>query len=216
VGIIHPLGEWILQEACAAITRLNRELNAELVMSVNISGRQLGQTNFATKVENTIRQTGVATGHLKLELTETALMKHLAQPMETLGKLRQLGITLSVDDFGTGYSSLAYIQSLPLNYLKISRSFVSHILDSAESLAIVQAIRQLGHTLGMGIIAEGVETPAHLAHLQAMGCDLYQGYHFARPLPEDKALNFARAALELARTEPGQNTNGHLGANQRT
>ncbi|NCD24731.1 MAG: EAL domain-containing protein [Deltaproteobacteria bacterium] len=216
VGIIHPLGEWILQEACAAITRLNRELNAELVMSVNISGRQLGQTNFAAKVENTIRQTGVATGHLKLELTETALMKHLAQPMETLGKLRQLGITLSVDDFGTGYSSLAYIQSLALNYLKISRSFVSHILDSAESLAIVQAIRQLGHTLGMGVIAEGVETPAHLAHLQAMGCDLYQGYHFARPLPEDKALNFARAALELARTEPGQNTNGHLGANQRT
>lgn len=198
-GLIDALGEWVLQTACAATVRLNQELNAALTMSVNISGRQLGQTNFAAKVEAALKQTGVDPAQLKLEITETALMKQLARPLETLGKLRQMGIKLSVDDFGTGYSSLAYLQRLPLNYLKIDRSFVTQLHSSVESQAIVQAILQLGHTLGMRIIAEGVETSAHLDKLQALGCDLYQGYHFARPLPEAEATEFARAALHRTR-----------------
>ena len=198
-GLIDALGEWVLRTACEAIARLNRELDAELTMSVNISGRQLGQTNFAAKVEAALSQTGLDPKRLKLEITETALMKQLARPLETLGKLRQMGIKLSVDDFGTGYSSLAYLQRLPLDYLKIDRSFVTQLHASVESQAIVQAILQLGHTLGMRVIAEGVETTPHLDQLQALGCDLYQGYHFARPLPEAEALEFARATMNRER-----------------
>lgn len=193
-GVIHQLGEWVLLNACRTIAAWNMELGADLTISVNMSGRQFGQANIPGKILACLEETSIAPERLKLEITETSLMKHLARPLETLGQLRQMGVLLSVDDFGTGYSSLSYLQQLPLDYLKIDRSFVRVLASGTESMAIVQAIIQLGHTLGMRIIAEGVETAEHLELLQNLGCDLYQGYYFARPLPEADALTYARNA----------------------
>lgn len=194
-GAIHALGEWVLQEACTAMAGWNRALGLNLIMSVNISGRQFGQAHLPGKIQAALDQSGLAPSCLKLEITESSLMKHLNRPLEILGRLRQMGISLSVDDFGTGYSSLAYLQRLPLDYLKIDRSFVRDLHANAESEAIVRAVIQLGQTLGMEIIAEGVETAAHLEKLQTMGCGLYQGYYFARPLPAERAFEFIQQRL---------------------
>ena len=193
-GIIHALGEWVLLTACRTVAAWNRELGQDLTVAVNMSGRQFGQANITNRIQACLEEVAMPPAWLKLEITESSLMKHLARPQETLERLRQMGVSLSVDDFGTGYSSLSYLQRLPLDYLKVDRSFVRHLATSAESQAIVQAIVQLGHTLGMRIIAEGVETEEHLARLRDLGCDLYQGYFFARPLPEPAAREFILAA----------------------
>lgn len=129
-------------------------------------------------------------------------MKHLTRPQETLGRLREMGVALSVDDFGTGYSSLSYLQRLPLDFLKVDRSFVRELSTNPESEAIVQAIVQLGHTLGMRVIAEGVETAEHLRRLRELGCDLYQGYHFSRPLPEATARQFIINCEQMSPSAP--------------
>jgi len=189
-GIIHALGEWVLLTACRTMAAWNRELGLNLTISVNMSGRQFGQANITSRIQACLDQSGMPPAWLKLEITESSLMRHLARPQDTLSRLRQMGIALSVDDFGTGYSSLSYLQRLPLDYLKVDRSFVRLLSTNAESQAIVQAIIQLGHTLGMRIIAEGVETKEHLERLEELGCDLYQGYYFARPLPEATAREF--------------------------
>jgi diguanylate cyclase (GGDEF)-like protein len=189
-GVIHALGEWVMAEACRTIAAWNRELGLDLTVSVNMSGRQFGQANATSRIQACLDQIPMPPSWLKVEITESSLMKHLSRPQEILGRLREMGVSLSVDDFGTGYSSLAYLQRLPLDYLKIDRSFVRDLSTNSESEAIVQAIVQLGHTLGMRIIAEGVETQEHLHRLQELGCDLYQGYYFARPLPVDAALEF--------------------------
>ncbi len=191
-GVIHALGEWVMAQACRTIATWNRELDLDLTISVNMSGRQFGQANATSRIQTCLDQIPMPPRWLKIEITESSLMKHLSRPQETLGRLREMGVSLSVDDFGTGYSSLAYLQCLPLDYLKIDRSFVRDLSTNPESEAIVQAIVQLGHTLGMRIIAEGVETREHLCRLQEMGCDLYQGYHFATPLSADTALEFIR------------------------
>lgn len=189
-GTIHALGEWVMLNACRTMAAWNRELGLDLTISVNMSGRQFGQANVTSRIQACLDQCDMPPAWLKLEITESSLMKHLARPQETLGRLRQMDIALSVDDFGTGYSSLSYLQRLPLDYLKIDRSFVRFLTTNPESQAIVQAIVQLGHTLGMRIIAEGVETWEHLEQLRELGCDLYQGYYFARPLPEAAAREF--------------------------
>jgi EAL domain-containing protein (putative c-di-GMP-specific phosphodiesterase class I) len=181
-----------MAEACRTIAAWNRELGLDLTVSVNMSGLQFGQANATSRIQACLDQIPMPPRWLKVEITESSLMKHLSRPQEILGRLREMGVSLSVDDFGTGYSSLAYLQRLPLDYLKIDRSFVRDLSTNSESEAIVQAIVQLGHTLGMRIIAEGVETQEHLYRLQELGCDLYQGYHFARPLPVDTALEFIR------------------------
>lgn len=201
-GIIHALGDWVLNQACATMAAWNMETGENLTISVNISGRQFGLAHLPVKIQAALDQSGLPPACLKLEITESSLMKHLTRPQEILERLRQMGVSLSVDDFGTGYSSLAYLRRLPLDYLKIDRSFVRDLHANAESEAIVRAVIQLGQTLGMEIIAEGVETKDHLEKLRNMGCDLYQGFYIARPLSAEKALDFIRQTQPSCQKNP--------------
>jgi len=189
-GLVVTLGAWVLREACRqiAIWQDQREPgSAPLFMSVNLSTRQLADPNFVEVVREVLRETGVEPSWLKLELTESAVMDKAEQSILLLQELRALGVKLSIDDFGTGYSSLSYLHKLPIDSLKVDRSFVSAMHQSEENRAIVRIIMDLARLLGFDVIAEGIETSADANLLRALACDYGQGYHFARPLPPEEA-----------------------------
>ncbi|WP_223677816.1 putative bifunctional diguanylate cyclase/phosphodiesterase [Azospirillum agricola] len=189
-GLVVSLGTWVLREACRqiALWQDHREPgSAPLFMSVNLSTRQLSDPNFVEVVREVLRETGVEPSWLKLELTESAVMDKAEQSIRLLQDLRALGIKLSIDDFGTGYSSLSYLHKLPIDSLKVDRSFVSAMHQSEENRAIVRIIMDLARLLGFDVIAEGIETSADANLLRALACDYGQGYHFARPLPPEDA-----------------------------
>ena len=150
-------------------------------MCVNVSARQLADPAIVDLVEQAIATTGVTPATLCLEITESVLMEDLDHFAETLDQLKALGVALSVDDFGTGYSSLAYLRRLPADYLKIDKSFVDDLGTSEPAAAIVRTIVDLAHSLGLGVVAEGVETEVQAAELTRLGCDQAQGFLFARP-----------------------------------
>ena len=185
-GLVVSLGTWVLREACRQIAEWQdrREPgSAPLFMSVNLSTHQLSDPNFVQVVREVLRETGVEPSWIKLELTESAVMDKAEQSIRLLRDLRALGIKLSIDDFGTGYSSLSYLHKLPIDSLKVDRSFVSAMHQSEENRAIVRIIMDLARLLGFDVIAEGIETSADANLLRALACDYGQGYHFARPLP---------------------------------
>ncbi|MBP2301611.1 diguanylate cyclase (GGDEF)-like protein/PAS domain S-box-containing protein [Azospirillum picis] len=185
-GLVVSLGTWVLREACRQIAEWQdrREPgSAPLFMSVNLSSHQLSDPNFVQVVREVLRETGVEPSWIKLELTESAVMDKAEQSIRLLRDLRALGIKLSIDDFGTGYSSLSYLHKLPIDSLKVDRSFVSAMHQSEENRAIVRIIMDLARLLGFDVIAEGIETSADANLLRALACDYGQGYHFARPLP---------------------------------
>lgn len=188
--LIVPIGTWVLQEACRQMKEwLEAGLELESV-AVNVSALQFARIDFVGTVERTLRRAGLDPRHLELEVTETSLMDDVHAAAERLSALRRLGVRVSVDDFGTGYSSLAYLQRLPVDLLKIDRSFVKDLdADGAErdhARVLAQAITGLGHHLGMRVLAEGVETEAQLDALIALECDEVQGFFFARPLPAEQ------------------------------
>jgi EAL domain-containing protein (putative c-di-GMP-specific phosphodiesterase class I) len=152
-------------------------------MAVNVSARQLAGGTLLRHVAEALSDSGLAPSSLVLEVTETALVTDPAAVAERLAELRSLGVRLALDDFGTGYSSLSYLRQFDVDVLKIDRSFVSLLDGSPDDAAIVHGLVQLGHTLHLEVVAEGVETPEHLEMLQALGCPLGQGFYFARPLP---------------------------------
>ena len=154
-----------------------------LVMSVNLSARQLSRPDLAETVEGILKETELEGSCLTLDVTETVYVRTLAGNTATLDRLRDLEARIFIDDFGVGYSSLAYLKRLPADSLKIDRSFVRGLGENLEDTAIVHTIIELAHTLGLEVIAEGVESEGQAALLKEMGCDLAQGYHFARPLP---------------------------------
>jgi len=200
-GLIVPLGSWVLEDACRqlALWATQPQL-AQLSLSVNVSARQFRQLNFTEAVQDVLLRTGAPADKLKLELTETTLIEDTDAVVRRMEELQALGIRFSLDDFGTGYSSLAYLKRLPLAQLKIDQSFVRDLLTDANDAAIVKTILALGHSMGLAVIAEGVETEAQLSFLAEHGCREYQGYLFSKPVPlaAFEELIGKRANLPLA------------------
>jgi predicted signal transduction protein with EAL and GGDEF domain len=207
-GLIVPLTNWVIEESCRQLKAWQSRgpKYADLRMHVNISGFGLGQPTFVNGVTRILLTAGVQPGLLTLEITESMLMAHLDNALDTMTQLRELGIGLSVDDFGTGYSSLNYLSSLPINSLKIDRSFVEQLQASAPNSEIVRAIVTLGGSLGKSVIAEGIETPAQLQRLCDVGCEYGQGFLLASPLASSQAdvLLDTRAVRAAAAPAPAR------------
>ncbi len=182
-GLIAQLGEWVLQQACAQLGLWAREPHmAGLTLAVNVSAHQFRQKGFLGFMQQLLARSGAPTDKLKLEITESALVENVEQVIALMVALRSLGLHFSLDDFGTGYSSLAYLKRLPLDQLKIDQSFVRDLVTEPNAMAIARAVIQLGESLGLDVIAEGVETDAQRHALQQQGCHAFQGYLYARPL----------------------------------
>jgi EAL domain-containing protein (putative c-di-GMP-specific phosphodiesterase class I) len=191
-GLVVPMGEFVLEEACrwAVGWREGNPQAHPLVMSVNLSARQLARPDLAETVEGVLGKTGLEPSRLSLDVTETAYISVLEERSAALEHLKRLGVGVSIDDFGVGQSSLSYLKRLPADTLKIDRSFVGGVGDGLEDTAIVRMVVELAHTLGMKVVAEGVEGRAQAALLAEMECDFAQGYHFSRPLPPDAVSRF--------------------------
>jgi diguanylate cyclase (GGDEF)-like protein/PAS domain S-box-containing protein len=181
-GLIVPVGEWVIRRACEQSMAWQRAGLPALPLAVNLSARQFVHRGLVQAIRNIVAETGIAPGLLEFEITETALMQHGGQTLETLGQIYRMGIRLSIDDFGTGYSSLAYLKRFPVRKIKIDRAFVRDLESSSEDQAIVAAIMALAGSLGMAVVAEGVENEAQLGVLRRHGCQYAQGYLFAKPL----------------------------------
>jgi len=181
-GLIVPIGEWVLRQACTHHRAWREGGRAAMRLMVNISVRQFRQEDFVAMVARVLADTDMPAALLTLELTESMLMEDVDASTMRMQQLHELGVNLALDDFGTGYSSLAYLKGFPIDELKIDRLFVRGIDRSTRDAALVAAIILLGHSLGLRVVAEGVETQAHLDVLRRHGCDLAQGYHFHRPL----------------------------------
>ncbi len=187
-GLIHPLGAWVLEEACRQTMAWHHEGYTGLRMAVNVSLLQFERAGFLESVGKVLASSGLHPATLELELTESLVMKDPRGAASRLTALREMGVQVAIDDFGTGYSSLSYLHSLPIDTLKIDQSFVRDIAVDAGggSNPIIETIVALGHNLGMVLVAEGVETAEQLAYLQRLGCDAIQGFLLGKPLPADQ------------------------------
>jgi diguanylate cyclase (GGDEF)-like protein/PAS domain S-box-containing protein len=184
-GLVVPMGRWVLQRACAQSAAWLRDGRGPARVAVNLSVRQLDDGGFVDEVARTLEETGLPARLLELEVTEGALMRDPNASARELSRLRALGVTIAVDDFGTGYSSLSYLQQLPIDALKVDRSFVSAMEATASTLPLVQAIVSMARALGLSVVAEGVETARQYELLRDLGCDEAQGYYIGRPVPAE-------------------------------
>jgi len=187
-GLIAAIGDWVLEAACTQLAAWDRAAavagaQPTLTMAINVSARQFHQDGFVERALATVARSGADPRRIKLELTESMLLRDADETTARLALLRRHGIRFALDDFGTGYSSLNYLQRLPLDQLKIDQSFVRDMLHSEGAAGIVRAIVQLASSLGLQVVAEGVETEAQWLHLCTLGCGGFQGYLFDRPLP---------------------------------
>jgi diguanylate cyclase (GGDEF)-like protein/PAS domain S-box-containing protein len=190
-SLIIPIGRWVLEQACAQLAEwAKRPDRRHLSIAVNVSVKQFRHPDFVDEVMTAIANAGIAPHKLKLELTESLLAEGIEVTVAKMGSLKDMGVTLSLDDFGMGYSSLSYLKRLPLDQLKIDREFVKDILTDANDAAIARTIIGLAQSLGLSVIAEGVETQAQRAFLAQQGCYEYQGFLFCRPLPVDQLEKF--------------------------
>lgn len=203
-GMIIPIGEWSLRTACAQNKAWHDAGFAPLTLAVNLSARQFQQLNLTEVVVRILQETGLKPDDLELELTESSIMKNAESAVRTLGELKALGVKIAIDDFGTGYSSLGYLKHLPIDTLKIDRSFVCDATTDPDDAALVMTIIMLAHNLRLKVIAEGVETEEQRKFLHLLRCDKWQGYLFSRPVPADafeelllqeQNLAFSRGAL---------------------
>jgi diguanylate cyclase (GGDEF)-like protein/PAS domain S-box-containing protein len=197
-GLIVPIGRWVLSEACHQLKAWEQQYTSSLplLMSVNLSSRQFAHSGILDQIIETLQTTGIDPHKLKLEITETVVMDNVEAASKMLERLRSLGIELSIDDFGTGYSSLSYLHRLPIDTLKIDRSFVSRIHENNENKEIVRTIILLAQNLGMGVIAEGVETREQFERLIELKCEHGQGYFFAKPLDAASAGRLIKRTIE--------------------
>ncbi|WP_415904297.1 EAL domain-containing protein [Neptuniibacter sp. QD48_55] len=186
-GLIVPIGDWILSQACKQLKKWQTDPNLPtLSLAVNVSARQFMQEHFVAEVADCIHRYGIQPDLLKLELTESLVLQDIEDTVDKMHQLRNLGIRFSLDDFGTGYSSLLHLKRLPLDQIKIDRSFIRDVIQDKDDAEIVQAIIAMGHNLGLNVIAEGVETEAQCMFLAEHNCTDYQGYFFGKPLPVDE------------------------------
>jgi diguanylate cyclase (GGDEF)-like protein len=192
-GLIIPVGRWVLIEACRQAVAW-RNQGQTTTMSVNASGRQLDGDSLLGDVHHALAVTGLPPELLVIEITETSLMRDTEAAQKQLAALKSLGVRIAIDDFGTGYSSLAYLQQFPVDSLKIDRSFISGMAQSPEGDALIHTLMQLGKSMNLETLAEGIEEPGQLSQLQAEHCDIGQGFLFARPLTADDVAQFFSAA----------------------
>ena len=181
-GLIIPIGEWVVREACRQIRAWQCDGLPPVRIAVNVSATQFQQRNLLDIIRRALDEAGVDASHLEIELTESAVMSNPDESAETLQQLSRMGVAVSVDDFGTGYSSMSCLHRFPLDKLKIDRSFINNLMSSSEAAAVVQGIIRLAHSLRLKVIAEGVETLEQVEFLQNHGCDQYQGFYLSRPL----------------------------------
>ena len=207
-GMIVPLGAWVLEEACRQVQQWQDQRchGRALLLSVNVSARQFQSPDLVDTVAEVLQRTGFNPTSLKLELTESVMMRDVERTTQRLHELKALSIQLVIDDFGTGYSSLAYLRQFPITVLKIDRTFVNRLGTDPQDDAIVRSIVTLSRDLGMEVVAEGIETPAQLETLRALGCDYGQGYYFSRPLPSAQAEELVTLEAGMPTSAPGQVT----------
>ena len=189
-GLIIPIGDWVLEEACREAKEFHEAGFPKLKMGINLSARQFADNNLVEKISNILSETGLNPAKLELEITESIIMKDVKESVKKLIKLKKLGVKFSIDDFGTGYSSLSYLKEFPIGTLKIDRSFVDQVPTDKNDTAIVKAIIDLAHNLNLNVIAEGVENPEHLQFLEQNDCDRIQGYYFGRPMSKQEIIKF--------------------------
>jgi diguanylate cyclase (GGDEF)-like protein/PAS domain S-box-containing protein len=194
IGLIVPLGKWVLREACRQVRVWENDFPFDdpITLSVNLSGRQLRHTNLLRDVADALEDSGLPPSRLILEITESVLMTDTAATLNRLFQLRSLGVRMAIDDFGTGYSSLAYLRRFPVDILKIDKSFVDGVATEPTAGALVDAMIRIAKTLKLETVAEGVERPEQADRLRALQCDIGQGYLFSRPLPSDQMTSFLR------------------------
>ena len=191
-GLILPIGSWVLETACQQLAAwADQPAMAHLSIAVNVSARQFRENNFVSQTLATLERTRANPQRLKLELTESVLIADAEDVIVKMNALKAIGIGFAIDDFGTGYSSLSYIKRLPLDRLKIDQSFVRNILMDANDAAISRAVIAMATSMGLGVMAEGVETEAQRDFLASLGCHTYQGYLFSKPLPIQEFEAFA-------------------------
>jgi EAL domain-containing protein (putative c-di-GMP-specific phosphodiesterase class I) len=214
-GQIIAIGSWVLDAATADITRLRRAAAAalnggppgrrrDLYVSVNVSARQFADVGFADTVRQVLDDSGLESRALMLELTETALLPRDERLHSDLAELKTIGVRLAIDDFGTGYSSLSYLRDLPIDVVKMDRSFVEGIAESDQRLAVAEGIVQIARTLRLEVIAEGIETEEQRSLLRSMGCHYGQGYLLAMPMPASQAEELVRSRSSTVTPVPAQ------------
>lgn len=198
-GLIVPIGEWVLREACLQVRRWLDSGMSPVRIAVNLSAKQFRHADLAAVVKSALSDAGLEPGYLELEITESAVMDHAEKSASTLQVLSTMGVHISIDDFGTGYSSLSYLRRFPLDKLKIDRSFVRELMSNPDDASIVKAIISLAHNLRLRVVAEGVETAEQLGFLRELGCDQYQGFFCSPAVPADA---FAKLLQRLRADRP--------------
>jgi EAL domain-containing protein (putative c-di-GMP-specific phosphodiesterase class I) len=189
-GLIKEIGWWVIETACEQICQWQKFFDVKLMMTINLSAIQLRQINLVKRLEHILNHFSLSKSLVKLEITESCLIDAASPELKILKQLKNLGIKLCIDDFGTGYSSLSCLHEFPIDTLKIDKSFVNRIGKITGDTEVVQTIITLAHRLGMDVVAEGIETVMQLRLLKNLGCELGQGYLFAKPLPVDEATRF--------------------------
>jgi EAL domain-containing protein (putative c-di-GMP-specific phosphodiesterase class I) len=201
-GLVVSIGNWVLERACEQQAQWVREGIAHGRMAVNVSAVQFRRPSFLGTVIQTLERTGLDPRYLELELTENVVLRGVDGVHEKLTALNKLGVIFAIDDFGTGQSNLSYLRQFPIHHLKIDQSFVKGIPADKENGAIAQAIISMGHSLGLTVVAEGVETRAQAEYLQSMWCDEAQGFYYSRPLLPADCVAFLRCEPRLNPSAP--------------
>ncbi len=191
-GLIVPIGEWVLKTSCAAAAAWNKEHGLDVRIAVNVAAAQFTQSDLCACVEKILNETGLDPKKLELEVTESVFMDDMEHTIRTLNNLHSLGVELAIDDFGTGYSSLSYLRQFPIDRLKIDQSFIRNALNNPDDAAIAKTIVNLGHSLNLSVIAEGVETKDHETFLIEQGCDEVQGFRYEKAIPNEDYIKFVK------------------------
>lgn len=192
-GLIVPIGEWVMRQTVKVGKKLQEEHDIALRLAINVSGNQFSQSDIVGFVSSLLSETRYDSKYIELEVTESVFMHDIKHTVQVLQSLHALGVELAIDDFGTGYSSLSYLSQFPIDRLKIDQSFIRNALNDAENASIARTIINLGHSLNLKVIAEGVETKAHEEFLIKQGCDEVQGYRYCRPVPVEKLVDFVKS-----------------------